>query len=216
MSTKTFTKALANSLLDFLFPRLCLNCSNVLPYDLNLLCAPCLSEMQFSDPEELCKHCASFKGDDHCKRCPKNPSPFLRTLALFHEKEGAKALSATLSREGGGFLAESIAGMLLVQMERAGMPFPEIWIPAQDKGSKIVAQALEKITSIPSIDCIKKGNWIKPKATLKKKQTVRIEEKNICLVCIGPQRFASLAEEGEVLAEAYPKTMNALMLSREL
>lgn len=216
MSGKQLLKSAWDSILDFFFPPICHSCAQPLTPSHSLLCAECLKEMPFSDAEECCRTCAAFTGKEECKRCLKDPPPFRHAVALFHENAHAIKLLSTLSGDAGGFLATSLASLMLLQMDKAKLPFPDFIIPSADVGSLKLAEALSKMTSIPHLNPLLASNWLHPHTRLKKRAAVKMEDAHLLLLSSGIKGVAILKEEGEVLLTAYPKSVNALLFQRPL
>jgi hypothetical protein len=206
----------AHSFLDLVFPRTCLGCKELLPANHHLLCPPCLEQMPFTDPEEHCKQCYTFLQGEICNQCYRSPSPFFRCLAPYSGSSSAIALAKGLSHPTGGFLAKSLASLIYVHMEQFSFQPGEWLISASDPGSKRLTSALSHLLNIPALEVIRPASFLHPTPQLKKKIPIALEERQLTFVTLGLRAFADELQEANLLAEAFPRSINALMFSRSL
>lgn len=207
---------IGRSFLDLLFPPTCLHCKHMLPQDHHLLCPSCMEQMPFTEPEEHCKLCYAYLNGDLCHRCLRSPSPFFRCLAPFSDNLSAKALTQGLLHPTGGFLANSLASLMLLQMDRHAFPHGEILISASDSGSKRLTAALSHLLDIPYHDAIKPSSLFHPFPQLKSQTALFLEEKALTFISSGMRGFKMDLQEANVLSEAYPQSINAVIFSRSI
>lgn len=206
----------AYSFLDLVFPQKCLGCKELLPASHHLLCPPCLEQMPFTDPDDHCKQCYAYLDGELCKRCYRTPSPFFQALAPYSGSSSAISLAKGLSHPTGEFLAESLASLIYVHMDRFSFQPGELLVPASDSGSKRLTNALSQLLKVPFLEVIKPASLFRPAPALKKKTHLKLEERRLTFVTLGLRDFSEELNEANLLAEAYPRSMNALLFSRAL
>lgn len=208
--------SIAQSFLDLVFPQTCLNCKQLLPQNLHLLCPVCLEQMPFTEPEDHCKHCYAFLNGELCNRCIRSPSPFFQCLAPFSGSLSAMALARGLLHPTGKFLATSLASLIIVHMDRHNFAPGQWLIPAADAGSIRLTSALSQFLKIPFYQAINPPSLLLPCPSLKKKSVPLLEEQNITFVSLGTKGFTNELQEAGVLTEAFPRSLNALIFSRQI
>lgn len=68
--------------LDLLFPRLCYNCRIKLPYNTNVLCKDCSSDLQFLD--KICPVCGEILSSADCDKCKNTDFHFDLARSLYN------------------------------------------------------------------------------------------------------------------------------------
>lgn len=206
----------AHSFLDLVFPQKCLGCKELLPNDHHLLCPPCLGQMHFTDPADHCKQCYAYLETDICSRCFRSPSPFSQAFAPYCGNASALSLAQALTHPTGGFLAQSLASLMYVHMEHYAFQTGEWLIPASDEGSQRLAFALSHLLKTPVAEAIQPASLFCKTPQLKQKYQKQFEEQRLTYVTLGLRPLSDDIAEAFALAEAYPRSMNALMFSRAL
>lgn len=170
--------------------------------------------MPFTDPTEHCKLCYAFLNGEVCGRCIRSPSPFFRCLSPFSGSSTAISLIQSLLHPGGSFLADSLASLILMHMDRHHFPLGDIIIPASDAGSKKLAEALSRLLKIPFQDAIKEPSFFQHTPVLKRKTKPFLEERRLTFVSTGIRNFHTDFQEAMLLSEVFPESINALIFSR--
>lgn len=188
------------SFLDLLFPLKCLSCQAMLPESLELLCHDCLSEINPSQPQERCRSCYSYKTDDLCVSCLKEASPFFRTYAVFDASAPLEKLLQKLGAADGGFLAKSLAGLMLLKIEKSPLREFEVLVSSSDQASTRLTYALGELLKIPVIESYKKAE--------------ALTEKRVLMISTGSKAFSEYREEGILLAQSFPRSLQMLFFMR--
>lgn len=136
---------LIHSVLDFLYPPLCIHCNSFLESNHFQLCSLCFQELSLQDPSERCHHC--FAPLDHPHRCPKNSLNGLFACIC------DSTISQTLLH------STSLAPLLLYQWSLLPWPSPDIMtITPGNKHVDLLfhtrqkaAQELSMLTKIPLV-----------------------------------------------------------------
>jgi predicted amidophosphoribosyltransferase len=105
---------LINSVLDFVYPPLCIHCNSFLEKDHLLLCSLCFQELGIQDAGERCHSC--FSPIDQPHRCPKN---FLN--GLFACAPDSAALQTLLFSH-----PAALASLLFYQWSLLSWPTPDV------------------------------------------------------------------------------------------
>lgn len=202
------------SFLDLLFPMQCIHCKSPLPESLKLFCANCLSELVISQPSERCRTCYSYKGDEACQGCMKTSSPFYKTYGVFELSPAIQTLAQKLSHSSGAFLANSAAGLLVMNLNPSPIREFDLIVPSFDAASLRLSKAFGHLLGIPVAEVFQKKGIIEPKTAIKQSRSELILEKRVLLVSTGQNSFAQYREEGLLLADAFPRSIQKLFLFR--
>lgn len=188
------------SFLDLLFPLKCLSCQVILPESLQLLCKSCLNDLSPSQPAERCRTCYCYKEGEACLFCSKEPSPFIRTFAAFDGCTPLEALANKLGSADGAFLANSLASLMVLQLENSPLREFEVLVPSHDLASKRLTKALGELLKMPVATDLQ--------------SIERPEEKRVLMVSTGHKPFSEYRNEGIRLAESFPRSLQMLFLMR--
>lgn len=203
-------KKLIPSFLDLFFPLNCLSCTVPLTGDLKLLCGKCLDTLEKTKPIERCRTCYRYTGDEPCGFCKKSPSPFYKTYAPFEETTATLALIHQLHSDSGAHLASSLAGLLLLFLDKSPLRDYDIIIPSHDIGSLRLAQAFSLLTGHPFLNCFKTKNLLDHTTILQPKFSPQITEQRILFISTGMHPFSHYLYEGQELASAFPRSIQKL------
>lgn len=141
-------KTIAQSLLHFLFPPVCVSCQGLINTNHQTLCKRCFESLKLIDANERCHRC--FRPLASHTRCPgRSENVYLSGLAAcFDESVVTKALLSVPP--------ESIASFMLLQWHTLNWPYPDLIIPTPgDRFSKYwslrqgLGSALAKLLNRP-------------------------------------------------------------------
>lgn len=226
--TKTLWHTLQNSLLDLLYPRLCLSCKRALPGDLILLCKECLCEISFSDLRERCTGCFTLLSDgetERCSACRTTPSPFYRILSALDTTPAAMALQNGMEQIQTAFLVKGCAAFIVVQLLHKRIPWPTLIVPAPTPPlsflsekiafQRLLAEELGRILNVPVLKALKVSSELATPMLRPKKQSLINDQK---ILLVGPmqlpsQNFQSL---GVAIAEGCPRLIVGVTFSASL
>lgn len=205
---------IATSFCDLFFPLNCLSCSKPLPEDLTLLCTDCLSLMEKTNPKERCRSCFSFIGDDSCHSCMKYPSPFYRTYAPFQDDPATLVLIQKLNQEAGAHLAPSLAGLLLLSLEKSPIRDADIVVSSSDSGSQRLAKAFSNLSGQPYLKCFQAKSLLDRSSAIRTSTSLQIADKRVLLISTGLQPFSHYLHEGQEISTAFPRSIQKLFFCR--
>lgn len=239
--TTDFLKTIGESILDLLYPPLCLHCDSLLQYKESLLCHHCLSLMTLIEPQERCPTCFSSAitppATTCCNACQKNP-PQTTQIAASFDYEGPAATMVKMMKYGGqSYLANGAAGYLAAQFVRLEWPMPDLIIPMPmpilrrlERGynqSLLLAQAFGKLIDRPVANILKRRSGDFSQAGLNHQQRlqlrreafslkkeIKLYDKNLLLIDDVMTTGKSVGCCAEVLWETYPAGIYALTLCR--
>jgi predicted amidophosphoribosyltransferase len=166
--------------------------------------------MEKTDPKERCRTCYRYTEDEPCLFCKNSPSPFYKTYAPFEECRATLALIHQLRSDSGAHLASSLAGLLLLSLEKSPLRDYDIIVPSHDSGSLRLAQAFSTLTGHPCLNCFKKNNLLDQTTILQSKSSPQITEKRILFISTGMHPFSHYLHEGRELASAFPRSIQKL------
>jgi predicted amidophosphoribosyltransferase len=144
------------SLLHFLYPPLCVNCKEVLAARA-LLCPSCQEALTLIAPKERCRLCFAESDARLCKRCRAKSALYRGLVACFDHLGPAAALVHAFKER--LFLDQILASWIVVQLDRAAIPLPELIVPypcsvldrlaAGYDRARLLAQKLGELYQIP-------------------------------------------------------------------
>ena len=143
-------KLFQKSLVDLIFPPLCLYCNE--PTDLKYLCERCWTQSPVVDLENRCRHCFDDCEDGVlCSRCSHKPLlPFERAFVFDRSSPIAQILSEEMS--------EAAAGFAFYQWAKLGWDEPDL-IAAISPGKNEVAKQFSKLMNKPCPDLFRTIAW---------------------------------------------------------
>lgn len=132
-------KPIFNLILDFLFPPLCLSCSEKV--ETKFLCPACWELCALPDPIERCRHCFEEleEGRGMCGECMKEP--LIKTPRAFVFDRGAPIRFKVDQLEG-------FAAFMIYQWIQLDLTLPDWVIPMPDPISKKLAKEIAKSLSV--------------------------------------------------------------------
>ncbi len=114
-------KSLLQAIATVFFPPICLECEEALDEVGALLCAQCTTLLTPLDATYRCDRCFS----ETCK-CTLLSCGIKRSCFVFPHMGPAKRLVMELKKTGDAKLARSIASWMLVQIDKVGIPWPDL------------------------------------------------------------------------------------------
>lgn len=241
-STKIFNGIGSRALdpfFDFIFPKLCLHCSDVLVSGSRFLCPACFSQMQLIDPLSSCPCCFSedYKpGTSFCSRCYKTTS-FLTAASAFDYQGPAESLVKKLKYHDQPYLAESLASFMVMQLFKLQWPIPDCVIPVPisrmrliSRGynqSLLLAEEIGRQLNRPVFESLGRKSGDYSQASLGYQQRMQLsgsslylkgnedlQDKNILLVDDVMTTGSTLRKCAEALIEGCPEQIYGLTICR--
>ncbi|MGM0439692.1 MAG: ComF family protein [Chlamydiota bacterium] len=115
------------------FPPLCLHClQKVEPSSDFIFCAYCYEELTIINPSQRCPRCFTSQYNsvtNHCYRCHKKPSPFVKRAAALPYQGAAATIVKSLKYYSQPFLAGYAAKLMYSQWMRLRWPKPDLIAP---------------------------------------------------------------------------------------
>lgn len=181
------------SLLNLIFPPLCLSCKEVC--ETRYLCPSCWLNCSPPDPTTRCRHCFDELEEqtDLCKQCRQNRRLSPARAFVFDPESPA----FFLDREA----TEGLAGFAVLQWLQLDWPPPDALIPMPDSGA--IAQAFGAMLDIPVIQALK--------SSLEYRDT-GLEENGVLLLFDVSNSISDLLSASTALCEAFPKRIYLLSL----
>lgn len=122
--------SLKEGIKDLFFPPFCLSCQLKLNDEEKNLCAPCLSLIEFLNPQDLCPYCASettlFGVSPH--DCKVRSSSLMKIASVFG-RQGPPLKIAASYRKGNHFLAKTMAAYMAAYWLGRDNPLPNLVVP---------------------------------------------------------------------------------------
>lgn len=210
---KHFLKTCKNSLLDFFYPALCLQCYQPLNLSFHIFCADCFKLVAFTNPKEHCKACYHLLENPlikHCLHCQKQPSPFFLSTSPFLQNPVIQHLSASFYQPLRSYLTKPCASLMAYHYLKQSYPWPDYitYIPPRFttylknglNPSKQLATYLSHYFKVPVLSTLQ---WnLKAELTLKATAEASLINKTILLI---NHDSYLMREAGLLLGEAYPK-----------
>lgn len=123
-------KPVAGSLLDLLYPPLCLHCRELTRGE--PLCTCCVEQLELVDPMERCRLCfdAGINPQQRiCRSCLSLEPLFDEFSAAFEYAGPVSTLLSAFKQSGKFWLAEGLAGYMAAQFLRLDWPLPDLIVP---------------------------------------------------------------------------------------
>lgn len=232
-------KKIFKSLLDFIYPPICLHCC--LPLDESHLpfCPACLSLLECINPLERCYRCFSLKHRaKHCENWPMD-SAIYKMAAVFDYIGPASSLIKKFKYNDQAYLAENLSAYLVAQWAQLQWPYPDIIIPVPLSFShwmlrrynqsyllahffgKALERPVEEILIRYSGDYSQAGLTLEQRLQLTKKnfglkKGVDLRDKIILLIDDVMTTGKTLHLCSEVILEGYPSQIYALTVCKAI
>lgn len=233
-------KKIGRSLLDLLYPPLCLHCKEYFQHDCNLFCRTCLSLFDQIDPLTRCPFCfnSEFNPEERCcTDCKKQPRRIKRIAAVFDYVGPPATLIKHLKYGGQSYLAKGAGALMAMQFFSMDWPMPDFIIPMpmsrlrkMDRGynqSELLAESLAALLQRPICKALKRKSGDFSQAGLDYKQRLNLKhdsffvkkgdqlhDKIILLVDDVMTTGSSLNCCAEALSSAFPEEIYALTFCR--
>lgn len=153
---------LYQSLLNFLYPSLCISCSTSLTDTEHLLCKVCFHFLDLISVENRCGFCFKEKGTKPCD-CHNTPRFCTYKAAAFDLSNTFRKLLMTFKNSPSTSLAKTLASFLLLQIDALGWPIcdyivsiPSSKISTTDTNN-LVTYELGKLLKRPTITLTRKN-----------------------------------------------------------
>jgi competence protein ComFC len=117
---------LLRSLINILYPPLCLHCDNTLERKKELFCEACLELLSPIDPEGRCLTC--FAEELPCLLCTQRPALLKRAASASHRFGPASTLSSYLQK-GQTLFVPAAASLMALQFCALDWPMPDVIVP---------------------------------------------------------------------------------------
>lgn len=181
------------SLLQILFPPLCLSCKE--KCETNFLCKACWELCAVPDPLFRCRHCFEELDDreDLCLQCRKKRKRSFPFAYVFDSESPAHLLDLEMT--------DALAGFALLQWIQLDWPMPDAIIPMPDSNG--IAFSFAKLLDKPFIQALSPAHEYKEE---------RLEEDQILLLFTMKSSLTELEKAGFSLSESLPKKIYILSL----
>lgn len=235
--------ALGKSVLDLIYPPICLHCSESLEGDALIFCHHCLSQLDMIDPSLRCPYCFSseFNPEAHtsCTECEGKPRAIQRIASVFDYEGAASTLVKQMKYGKKSYLAKGGGAYLAAQFFTLNWPMPDLIIPMPmsrlrkwDRGynqSELLAQSLAACIGCPVSYSLKRKGGDFSQAGLGHDQRLQLKSdsffiqnqealygKSLLLIDDVMTTGTSLNCCAEALAASFPKEIYALTLCRTM
>jgi len=191
-----------NFFLDTFFTSTCFHCGELC--DQKVLCAPCTELLELLPLEGRCPICFETYAN-HPPHCSASGA-FLRSASAFSDIGPAATLIRALSRPGAPFLADSLAGYLVLQWSKLGWNMPDGVVAFTEKKSDLLlARAVARILAQPLLIFSSKIHWSTARA-------FRAVEGKTLLMVMGAHHLKEMRKCALELADYHPAAIEALTL----
>lgn len=234
---KGLSKHLFKSMVDFVYPPLCLHCENFFEQDMKIFCRQCMQGFELIDPKGLCFHCfqrpKAFRG--LCQECLRFRFFWVRQAACFEYKGPLITFLKFLKYRGYDGFAKGAAAFMAYQYFKLNWPIPDLIVPVpQDflkriqrgyNQSALLAQELSFLLKVPYYPVLFKrlGAYSQTSLSLKKRRGLssksfflnkknQVQDKVILLVDDVRTTGKTLEVCIETLHKGFPKKIYALTL----
>lgn len=184
-----FLKTFGNSILDLIYPPLCLHCNESLETGCPIFCHTCLSLLEQIDPSMRCPFCFSsdFNNESQkcCEQCRKSPRNIKRIASVFDYEGPPATLVKHLKYGGQSYLAKGCGAYLAAQFLNLNWPMPDIIIPMPmarlrkfERGynqSELLAQSFAKLMNCPVSKALKRRSGDFSQAGLDHRQRLSLK-----------------------------------------
>lgn len=231
-----------HSLVDLLYPPLCLHCANTVEQRDASFCASCQSLLELIHPDERCPHCFSPQYHVENKLCLhcKQRYPVLNHIAAAFDYIGpAATLVKKMKYSNQPHLAKGAAGYMVAQFLQLNWSLPDMiipipmplthWIERGYNQSELLAQHFSNIIGCPVQNALERrsGDYSQAGLTLEQrkalnsdkfylKNNVNITDKTILLIDDVMTSGSTMRQCAEVLFDAYASSIYGLTLCRAI
>lgn len=231
-----------HSLINLLYPPLCLHCHSSLTQNSLIFCEECLKHFTLINPQERCPFCFSPEFSPErsvCQSC-KTKKPLLNRIGSAFDYAGpAATLVKKLKYGDQPYLAEGAGAYLALQFFKLNWPMPDCIVPMPlsfarwvDRGynqSLLLANSLGKILSRPVHNVLhrKSGGLSQAGQSYEQRHLLKSDEFSIkknssindqCILLVDDVMTTgrSLSCCAEILLEGYPSSIYGLTLCRTI
>lgn len=229
-------ESIRDSILSFLYPSVCLNCSISLKGQHGLFCQGCAELLEMISPEHRCPRCFSSQYNSllkKCKECSHKTHYYTASAAVFEYMGPAASLIKQLKYGHKPYLAKGIGAFMVGQWANLSWPMPDVIVPAPisrshwfERGfnqSLLIAQSISDILKVPALDVLgrKSGDYSQAGLTHAQrdrlngnsfylKSRTALKDKTILLVDDVSTTGTTLNRCAEALLEGAPSAIYAL------
>ncbi|MBS3903798.1 MAG: ComF family protein [Simkania sp.] len=220
-----------DALTTFFFPANCLHCEERLPKAELFLCPGCSSALPWLEASSRCPRCFL----ESCS-CSTFTGPLSRRLAVFSHFGPAFSLVQHFKFAGREEMASVMASLMLVQLEKAGMPWPDYIVPVPHapwhallRGyhpTDLIARALAKRmhvkvakvlkrhwTSLPQHSKTKGQRILTPQPMFSLRGASLMADRTILLIDDVTTTGETLQQCSRVLQQSFPSSIYACTLT---
>ncbi|MCB1109460.1 MAG: hypothetical protein KDK64_00620 [Chlamydiia bacterium] len=161
----------------------------------DLLCADCLQQIEWINPQERCVHCFA---PAPCRLCKTSPRPLRPHRSVFEGVGPVRSLYDDFLRTK---RADPLASLLLLAWTRASFPCPDAIVPAtlkifpQQDPAYLLAKAVSRLLRCP---------LLLPRASL--------QDKSLLLITPILQNLDETLDIKNALRGAFPRSLYSLAL----
>lgn len=159
-------------MLDFIFPRFCLHCHDLLHSKEKILCIKCQKLLTYIDVQNRCRHCFLPLG---CN-CRYHLYPLHSIRSAFEYENVAKSMVKQLKYRGSYYLAKSMGALMArfyIEQESkmpdlvTSIPMPVLrYLSRGYNQSELLAKEVAKILQRPFASLLKASLYTPPKAAM--------------------------------------------------
>lgn len=234
-------RTISSSLMNLVYPPLCLHCGGSLQTEAPFLCSDCIALLELIDPKERCPLCfsANFNPEKMlCHECKRNP-PVLNGIAAAFDYVGpAASLVKKFKYADQPYLATGCGAYLAMQFLSLDWPLPDVIIPVpiamthlMTRGynqSLLLSQELSLIIERPVVEALVRKSGDYSQAGLSRKQRLKLEgsriqfkqvpleEKTVLLIDDVMTTGSTMRKCAEALMEGYPAGIYGLAFCRAI
>ncbi|MEI8365131.1 MAG: ComF family protein [Parachlamydiaceae bacterium] len=234
---------IGKSLLDLLYPPLCLHCKESLENGNPIFCTMCSSLLTFIDREERCPYCFSSHFTPGtatcCQSCLEYPLLFDRVASAFDYEGPPATLIKQLKYGGQIHLAKGAAAFLVAQFISLEWPMPDVIVPMPssflrrlERGfnqSLLIAETFGQLVNRPVKDILIRTSGDFSQAGLNHEQRLKLRSSSFelkpgislhdkCVLVIDDVMTtgSSLRCCAEALLPSFPKSLYAMTVCRTI
>lgn len=235
-------RRLNQSLIDLVYPPLCLHCSRPICGKAALFCPSCQTLLEIIPHQERCPFC--FSSDysvsrRSCPHCVKQPPVLYRIAAVFDYVGPAATLVKKMKYSDQPYLAKGAGAFMAAQFINLEWAIPDVVIPVPmalthwiDRGynqSELLAEQFANIIGCPVLNALKRhsGDYSQAGLSLSQRkelgaekfclrENLQLHDKTILLVDDVMTSGSTLRKCAEVLFASYPKVIYGLTLCRAI
>lgn len=234
---------LGKSLIDFVYPPICLHCNAALEADNRIFCHYCLLQLEMIDPAMRCPYCFSSDFNREAQKCCgqcEGKSRIIQRIASVFDYEGPSCTLTTHLKYGGkSYLANGGGAYLAAQFFNLNWPTPDFVIPMPmsrlrrwERGynqSELLAASFAKLIGSSVSHNLKRWGGDFSQAGLDHQQRIQLSHdsffvadkkalynKSVLLIDDVMTTGTSLNCCAEAMLSSFPKSIYALTLCRTL